>query len=65
MKIFIKSYFFCNQRNILAIDLHKFNLDYGNNFDDNDPDTIIHVRLLAWWIKFEKPKALKKGISEE
>ena len=39
-----------------------YNLD--NNFDEDDPDTII-LRLLAWHIKFEKCKALKKKVSEE
>ena len=55
--------FNCNEMDILNIDLNKINLD--NNFDEDDPDTIIHVRLLAWHIKFEKPKTLKKIISEE
>ena len=31
---------------ILNIDLDCINLD-ANNFDENDPDTIIDVRLLA------------------
>ena len=43
---------------ILKIDLNNTNLD--NNFDEDDPDTIILIRLLAWHIKFEKCKALKK-----
>ena len=43
---------------ILNIDLNNVNLD--NNFDEDDPDTIIIIRLLAWHIKFEKRKALKK-----
>ena len=34
------------QRHILAADLDKINLD-NNNFDENDLDTIIPVRLLA------------------
>ena len=48
---------------ILNIDLDNINFD--NNFDEDDLDTIILVRLLAWHIKFEKRKALKKTISEE
>ena len=48
---------------IVNIDLNNINLD--NNFDEDDPDTIILVRLLAWHIKFEKRKELKKKISEE
>ena len=48
---------------ILKIDLNNINLD--NNFDEDDPDAIILIRLLAWHIKFKKRKALKKIISEE
>ena len=40
--------FIANQRHILAVDLDKINLDNANNFDEEDPNTIIHVRLLAW-----------------
>ena len=43
---------------ILNIDLNNINLD--NNFDEDDPDTIILTRFLGWHIKFEKRKALKK-----
>ena len=53
----------CNERGILNIDLNNNNLD--NNFDEDDPDTIILVRLLAWHIKFEERKALKKELHEE
>ena len=49
---------------ILYIDLNKINLD-DNNYDKVNPDTIIHVRHLAWYIKFEKRKALKKKLNEE
>ena len=41
---------------ILNIDPNNINLD--NNFDEDDPDTVIHVTLLAWHIKFQKRKAL-------
>ena len=50
--------FACNEMGILNIDLNSINLD--NNFDEDDPDTIILISLLDWHIKFEKPKALKK-----
>ena len=33
---------------ILSIDLNYIYLD--NSFDEDDPDTIILVRLLAWYI---------------
>ena len=42
---------------ILNIDL--INVDHDNNFGGDDPGTIILIRLLAWYIKFEKHKALK------
>ena len=34
----------------LNMDLNNFNLD--DNFDEEDPDTIILIRLLAWHIEF-------------
>ena len=50
--------FSCIETVIFNIDHNTINLD--NNFDEDDPDTIIiHIRLLAWHIKFEKRKALK------
>ena len=45
---------------ILNVDLNCINLD-ANNFDEDDPDTIIHVRLLAWKQNF---KALKKELNK-
>ena len=53
-----------NEMDILNIDLNCINLD-DNNFDEDDLDTIIHVRLLAWHTKYEKRKALKKKLNEE
>ena len=55
--------FNCNEMGILNIDLNNINLD--NNFDEDDLDTIIHVRLLPWHTKFEERKALKKDKSKE
>ena len=64
MKILVMSYFVCNGVGIFIIDLNNINL--GNtNYDEDDTDTIIPVRLLAWYIKFEKRKAFKKKINEE
>ena len=48
---------------ILKIDLDNISPD--DNFDEDDPDTVILMRLLAWYIKFEKYKELKKELSEE
>ena len=53
---FSKGLFIANQRHILAVDLDEINHDNDNNFDEEDNDTLIHTRLLAW----EKRKALKK-----
>ena len=44
---------------IFIIDLNNINLD-DTDYDENDLDTIILVRLLAWHIKFENAKPLKK-----
>ena len=32
---------------ILSVDLNNINLD-DVNFDEDDPETITHVRLMAW-----------------
>ena len=42
---------------ILDIDLNKINLD-ATFYDEDEPETAILVRYLAWHIKFEKRKAL-------
>ena len=55
--------FSCIEMGILNIDLGNINLD--NNFDEEDPDTITLIRILAWHIKFEKRKAFKKTIIVE
>ena len=56
--------FNCNEMGILNVDLNNINLD--NNFDEDDPDTIILIRFLVWHTKFEKRRELKKKkISEE
>ena len=38
------------------------NINLEDNFDEEDPNTIILIRLLAWHSKFEKRKELKKRI---
>ena len=48
--------FSCNEMSILNIDLNNTNRD--NNFDEDDPYTIIHITLLACYSKFGKCKAL-------
>ena len=41
------------------VDINNINLD--NNFDEDDSDTILLLRLSAWQIKFEKRRELKNG----
>ena len=40
--------FSIDEMGILSVDL-----TLSVNFDEDDPDTIIHVRLLAWCNRFE------------
>ena len=47
---------YCNKMGILSVDLNIINL-HNTNYDENDPETIFHVRRLAWHIKFRKHKA--------
>ena len=42
----------------MGIDLNNINLD--DNFDEEDPNTTIVIRLLNWQTKFEKRKELEK-----
>ena len=51
---FSKVNFFVNEMGILSVDLDKMSLDDDNYFYAHDPETIIHIRLLAWCNKFEK-----------
>ena len=55
--------FSCNGMGILNIDLNNINLD--NNFDEDNPDAIILIRILASNIESEKRKALEKDFNEE
>ena len=54
--------FCCNEMGILSVKLNNINLD--NNFDEDDPDTVILIRLLALHIKFKKRNTLKKRSEE-
>ena len=44
---------------ILNVDLYKISLVY-TNYNEDAPETITHIGLLASNIKFEKLQALKK-----
>ena len=49
---------------ILSADLNNINLD-DKNYNEDDPETIIHARHLVWHSKFEKHKVVKKELNEE
>ena len=51
-----------NEMGIFNSDLN--NISLGDNFDEEDPYTVILVRLLAWHTRFENRKALKKELNE-
>ena len=53
-----------NEMGILSADLNNINRD-DTNYDEDDPETIIHIRLFTWHVKFEKRKAIKKELNEE
>ena len=44
---------------ILNIDLNNINLD--NSFDEDDPDTISHIRIFTCILNLKDVKHLKKG----
>ena len=48
---------------IVNIDLN--NISFDDNFDEEDPNNIILIRLLAWHTKSEKRKELKKELNQE
>ena len=47
--------FTCNGMDIFNIDLNNISLD-DTNHDEDDPDTIIFIRLLAWNINLKNAK---------
>ena len=44
---------------ILSVNINNINLD-DSNYEEDDTDTIVIIRLLSWHIKLEKRKAPKK-----
>ena len=42
------------------INIHVNDINLDNDFNEDNPDTIILVRLLVWYIKFENAKHLKQ-----
>ena len=52
---------FCfDEMGILSVNLNDIN--FNNNFNEDDPDTVILFRRLALHSKFKKRKALKKDM---
>ena len=51
--------FNCNEMDILNTDLNNINLR-DTNYEEDDPNTIILIRLLARHIKLQKSIELKK-----
>ena len=48
-----------------TIDLNNINLGDDNNFDEDDPETINHVRLMAWPNRCKQQKVCRKERSKE
>ena len=64
MKILIISQFVVMKWVFLEQILGNINIDDTNDKEDN-PDILILIRLLVWYSKFEKCKALKIELNEE
>ena len=58
MRILVMSHLVVMKWVCFSVNLNNINLD--NNFDEDDPDTIILIRRLAWDSKFKKRRALNK-----
>ena len=43
----------------VIIDLNNINIDV-DNFDEDDPETIVFVRLMAWCIRYKQRKTNEK-----
>ena len=48
--------FLCNEMVIFSIDPNDINVN-DTNFDEDDPETIIHIRPLAWHIIISKTQS--------
>ena len=46
-------------------DINNINLDDDDAFDEDEPETINYVRLIAWRNSFKQRKTYKKEISKE
>ena len=57
--------FSSNEMDILSVDLNNININVDVNFEDDDSETIIYVRLMAWCNRLKQHKAFKKDIRNE
>ena len=62
IKILIMSHFLL--MGVLSVDFSNINLDEVN-FYNNDRETIMHVRLMAWHNRFKQLKVFKNDVSKE
>ena len=56
--------FVSDDMGIKIISLNVINLD-DNNFNEDGREIVIHVKLIAWCIKYRQRKASKKDLSKE
>ena len=45
-----------SSKKIDILNTYLNNINLVNTFDEDDPDTIILIRILSWYIKYEKHK---------
>ena len=67
--VFVNEYsgnviFSSDEMSILSVDLDRIILD-DVNFDEDDPETIFHVRLMTWLNRFKPRRAFKKDKSKK
>ena len=51
--------FSSDETDVFSVDLNNINFD-DVNFDEDDPETIIHFRILAWYNRFKQRKDIKE-----
>ena len=66
--VFVNAYsvnvtFFSDDIGLAMVDLNDVSLD-DDNFDNDDPEIIIHVRFMAGCNRYKQTKACKKEISK-
>ena len=56
--------FSSDEMGIISTDLNSINLD-GVNFDKDDLESIIHIRVMAWRNRLKQSIAFKKELNKE